>query len=56
VDPKKGVAMKYWSCHKTLKGLQMFAGLQDYYKKFLKKNGKFVPPFIDLLKKIFRME
>ena len=51
LDPKKIKAIQEWMIPQTQKGVRLFLGLANYYRKFIKNSSKIVGPLSDLLVK-----
>lgn len=51
MDPAKIESIKTWNNPKTVKQLQQFLGLCNYYKRFVENFSKIAAPLFNLLKK-----
>jgi hypothetical protein len=50
-NPKKIESIKEWESLVSTKGVRLFLGLANFYKKFIKDFSTLAKPLIDLLKK-----
>lgn len=51
MDPAKVAAIKEWKIPKTVKEIQSFLGLANYYRRFIRNYSKIATPLTDLTKK-----
>jgi hypothetical protein len=54
MDPKKVKAITKWGAPENLRGVRVFLGFANFYRRFIKENSNIVAPTVALTRKDYK--